>query len=179
MTKIFLFMIFLILAPLKSYALWDLKFITTVNDDIEVTMELVSIPFEGVKNPNLLNYNRNPPIALNGSIHRRYQNPNPNPTFFERNILYHKFLLNLTPPSNSEKNFQSTYSESSFDSQGRYGYGKYLVTIKHLDYPERVFRLYLNTLDSDLGTQFPNMSSYYTSDCSLIYERINNVDRIR
>ena len=179
MTKIFLFMIFLILAPLKSYALWDLKFITTVNDDIEVTMELVSIPFEGVKNPNLLNYNRNPPIALNGSIHRRYQNPNPNPTFFERNILYHKFLLNLTPSSNSEKNFQSTYSESSFDSHGRYGYGKYLVTIKNLDYPERVFRLYLNTLDSDLGTQFPNMSSYYTSDCSLIYERINNVDRIR
>lgn len=132
-------------------------------------MEIVSIPFEATK--FVTQFNRIPPIVLNGSIHRRYQES----TFFERNILFHKYVLT---PSHSEERLQSCYGESSLNSHPRYGYGKYLITIKNLNNPERIFRFYINTLDSELGATLPNSTLSYGSDCSITYKRINDIDRI-
>ncbi len=167
MKKIILTIFFVLIFTSPVFSLFDFIIIQPTGG-MEVTVQSVSVPFEGI-NFNLDNFNR---LFLNfaGTIHRRF---NVNGWSQDSQIVYINQTVNTIGGS---FRMASCFHEATFLGFGgglRYGFAKYLVTIRHLA-DGKVFRFYWNTLDSKCGTD--NLfGTDYTRDWN--FSHYTNPDR--
>lgn len=150
----------LIIHTHNGFTAWDL-IISGAN--CTVSMELISIPFEGRNNLGIPpNTNNRLYEMYNGGTYRYFSAP-PNTNHTDYNLTF------KTQQADQIK-AASCYYEAvdQLNDPMVYGYGKFLITITPNIDPSKKISFYFNNLDSKFGTDnYHNI--YYHDDLSVIY----------
>ena len=159
MKKLIFSFILILTINANAFAVWDLIFYS--NTYVDIRMEAVSIPFEGLNRADSnTSSNNRINIIQNGNIYRAYSS---NTVFIDSQIVLHQ-IFNTT----GNYRLASCFSESVNYDLPRWGFAKYLITIHNRSEPSKSIKFYINTLDSKLGTDTIPGSGYH-ADWGIYY----------